>query len=63
MKFLEDVRIKFLCEYDEKRDYVDRNGIIIGKNNRIRREEDELIKDDLKVIGGYELLCLKIVYF
>lgn len=62
LKFSSDVRTKLLREYDEKRDYVDRNGTTTGKNNRTRREEDELIKDDLKAIGGYESSRLKIAY-
>lgn len=60
LKFSEDVKNRLLREYDEKRDYVDKNNTTIGKNDRTRREEDNLIKDDLKAIGGYESSRLKI---
>lgn len=51
LKFSEDVKNRLLREYDEKRDYVNKHDETDGKNDRTRREEDNLIKDDLKAIG------------
>lgn len=62
LKFSEDVKNRLLREYDEKRDYVNKHGKMEGKNDRTRREEDKLIQDDLKAIGGYESSRLKIAY-
>lgn len=51
--FSPEVKEKLLGDYDKKRDYYTKNGIKGGTNDRSRKEEDRLIEEDLKAIGGY----------
>lgn len=51
--FSSEVKEKLLRDYDQKRDYYDRNRKHDGTNDRSRKEEDGLIEKDLKAIGGY----------
>lgn len=51
--FSPEVKEKLLGDYDQKRDYYTKNGTKDGTNDRSRKQEDRLIEEDLKAIGGY----------